>query len=72
VPTAAAAGPHRNEDGANITQLVEKVFSTSWASFSEPEEVQKNFDQKRKTPLLGFFRNYLPSRHPKFQGLSTV
>jgi hypothetical protein len=29
------------------SQRVEKVFLTRWASFSEPEEVQKNLDLKR-------------------------
>ena len=43
-------------------QLVEKVFSPSYASFSELQTLQKNFDYARKTALMVFFCNYLSFR----------
>ena len=46
------------------------LFRLPKNSFRQPEQVfqhlksSENLDFKRKTPLLGFFRNYLPSRYP--------
>ena len=44
--------------------MAKKSFCQTEASFSALKKFRKTYDQKRKTPLLGFFRNYLPSRYP--------
>ena len=42
--------------------LSKKSFRQAEASFCNFKKLQKLIDLTRKTPLLGFFRNYLPSR----------
>ena len=42
--------------------LSKKPFRQAEASFCNFKKLQKLIDLTRKTPLLGFFRNYLPSR----------
>ena len=66
VPEDGAKNPAPADAGAGL-QRVEKAFSTRCCKFFCTEKCRKTYDSKRKTPLLGFFRNYLPSRRAHFR-----
>ena len=53
----------RKRTSHRMSAASRKIFGSpcKFASFLQGKS---NFYQKRKTPLLGFFRNYLPSRYP--------